>query len=207
MRRFVNMTPHPVNVYDNNDNVRVIEPCGTVPRLTPRSESLGTIGGLPIVRTRLGYPEGLPDPEDGVVLIVSALVAEHHSVEDREDIAYPGEAIRDGSGRVVGCRGLCAGPGLARRLRRESQGVEVIRTDGRAAVIRVAPEYAPDSPEEQAYPEDERFSVGNEIVVTPCGGVGRYGARFDDVCICEGGCGTARHYTIADVIVEEEGQP
>jgi hypothetical protein len=160
------------------------------------------LNDIPVVRTRLGCPEGLPDPEDGVILIVSALIAEHHSVEHREDLAYPGEAIRDESGRVVGCRGLCAGPGLALRIRRETQCAGIVRTDGRAAIIRVAPEYAPGSPEEQAYPEDERFETGNEIVVTPCGGVGRYGSRIDDVCICEGGCGTARHYTIADVIVE-----
>lgn len=196
--RFVNMTPHSVHVHDGNGNVRVIEPCGTVPRLTPRSESLGTIDGLPIVRTRLGSPEGLPDPEDGVVLIVSALIAEHHSVEDREDLAYPGEAIRDESGRVVGCRGLCAGPGLALRILRETQCAEVVRTDGRTAVIRVAPEYAP---EEQDYPPYARLRAGNEIVVTPCGGVGRYGTRIEDVCICEG-CVTAQFYRIVDVIVE-----
>lgn len=60
-------------------------------------------------------------------------MAEHPSVAGRTDLAYPGEAIRDRDGKIVGCRGLCAGPGLAESLRstlrqivhRRSSGVSV----------------------------------------------------------------------------------
>jgi len=56
---------------------------------------------------------------DGTILIVSALVAEHPSVACRTDLAYPGEAIRDEAGKVIGANGLCAGPGLAAKMRAE----------------------------------------------------------------------------------------
>jgi hypothetical protein len=62
----------------------------------------------------MGNPQGLPEPEDGVVLVVSALVAE--AAPEREDLAYPGEAIRDSDGKIVGAKGLCAGPGLAHKI-------------------------------------------------------------------------------------------
>ncbi len=53
-----------------------------------------------------------------MVLVVSALVAEHPSLKHRSDLAYPGLPIFDGEGRIEACNGLCAGPGLADYLDR-----------------------------------------------------------------------------------------
>jgi len=118
-----NLTPHVLTLHPpegtgSADTIVVLAPYVVAPRLVATREHLGELCGLSVVRTTLGAPKGLPDPEDGIILIVSALVAEHPSVADRTDLAYPGEAVRD-QGRVVGARGLCAGPGLARRMRRE----------------------------------------------------------------------------------------
>ena len=110
-----NLTPHVLNLLAENGQETVLEPAGPAPRLTVAREPLGSIAGLPIVRSTMGAPDGLPAPEVGVVLVVSALVAE--AAADRDDLAYPGEAVRDGSGRIIGARGLCAGMGLAARLR------------------------------------------------------------------------------------------
>lgn len=115
--QLINMTPHPIHIHTEDGEVLTIEPSGTVPRLTPSREAVGQIDGISVVRTTLGEPEGLPEPQEGSILVVSALVAEHQSVAARSDLAYPGEAIRDSGGRIIGCRGLCAGPGLAHRLR------------------------------------------------------------------------------------------
>ena len=57
-----------------------------------------------------------------------------------EALACPGEAIRETSGRVIGAAGLCAGPGLAARLRAEAADVAAYRRDG--AEIRAALEAA-----------------------------------------------------------------
>lgn len=110
-----NLTPHTLHLH-GADGVTTIGPDGPAPRLTPERTPLGGVSGLPVVRTVLGSPQGLPEPEEGVLLIVSALVAEHPSVSHRTDLAYPGEAIRDENGRIVGAKGLCAGPGLARQM-------------------------------------------------------------------------------------------
>lgn len=130
MKQLKNLTPHPLAMH-GPEGVTHLPVDGPAPRLAPSRESLGAIGGLPVVRTTLGSPSGLPDPEDGVVLIVSALVAEHPALAGRTDLAYPGEAIRDADGRIIGARGLCAGPGLARKME-----ITLLRQDYREAETR-----------------------------------------------------------------------
>lgn len=114
--KFVNLTPHPITIVEG-DQSTVYRVDGPAPRLAVERETLGQIGGISVVRSTMGDPTGLPDPQDGVIVIVSALVAEHPSVAARTDLAYPGEAIRDADGKIVGAKGLCAGPGLAKSLR------------------------------------------------------------------------------------------
>lgn len=109
-----NLTPHPLNLHDASGGVTNLPIDGPAPRLSVSRVPLGTLAGLPIVRSSMGAVEGLPDSVPGVVLIVSAMVAE--ACPDRTDLAYPGEAVRDASGRVIGAMGLCAGAGLAKVL-------------------------------------------------------------------------------------------
>ncbi len=138
--KFLNLTPHALTILSGDVTTHI--PCsGPAPRLGVDREPLGELmdtsdghfdGGthfydedgmpwpcpvFPIVRSTMGEPTGLPEPQEGVILIVSALVAEHPSVSHRPDLAYPGEAIRDDSGKIIGAKGLCAGPGLAVSLR------------------------------------------------------------------------------------------
>lgn len=113
---FLNLTPHPITIVEGERST--LHPVdGPSPRLAVECEPLGQIGGISIVQSTMGDPTRLPDPREGVVLIVSALVAEHPSVASRTDLAYPGETIRDSDGNIIGAKGLCAGPGLAAALR------------------------------------------------------------------------------------------
>ena len=114
--KLMNFTPHPITIVDDGAST-LYSVDGPAPRLNVEREALGRLGGTSIVRSTMGEPTGLPDPQEGVVLIVSALVAEHPAVAHRRDLAYPGEAIRDPDGKIVGAKGLCAGPGLAALLR------------------------------------------------------------------------------------------
>jgi len=114
--KFLNLTPHPLTIL-SGDVTTHLPVSGNAPRLSVERESLGTVGDFPIVRSTMGAPTGLPDAEDGVVLIVSALVAEHPGLASRDDLAYPGEAVRDETGKITGAKGLCAGPGFAAKLR------------------------------------------------------------------------------------------
>jgi hypothetical protein len=113
--KFLNLTPHVITIVTGEES-RVCPVEAPAPRLEVERFELGVVGGIPIVRSTMGNPIGLPDPQDGIILIVSALVAEHPSLVYRTDLAYPGEAIRDNSGKIVGAKGLCAGPGLALAL-------------------------------------------------------------------------------------------
>jgi hypothetical protein len=57
------------------------------------------------VEAHYGNVEGLPSPRDGVIYIVSGMVA---SAAPRDDVFSPGELERDEGGRVVGCLNLRA---------------------------------------------------------------------------------------------------
>ena len=113
--KFLNLTPHNLTIV-TGEETRVYPVDGPAPRLEVERVELGVLDGIPIVRSTMGNPFGLPETQDGIMLIVSALVAEHHSLASRIDLVYPGEAIRDETGKIVGAKGLCAGPGLASAL-------------------------------------------------------------------------------------------
>ena len=129
--KFVNLTPHPITVRTVDGSSKTYPVDGPAPRLEVSRISLQSVMDsddsspdydyshppfIGFVRSSMGDPVGLPDRQSGIILIVSALVAEHPSLSDRVDLASPGEAIRDESGRIIGCNGLCAGPGLSRNL-------------------------------------------------------------------------------------------
>jgi hypothetical protein len=99
----VNLTPHSLNLVTANGVVSV-PPSGTVARCATTSTPAGEVEGVPLVRTVYGEVAGLPDPADGTLFVVSALV--RSAVPGRNDVASPGDLIRDGSGNVTGCRNL-----------------------------------------------------------------------------------------------------
>lgn len=104
-----NLTPHPVNFLDaDGHTVRVITPSGPPARAQTTQTDLGEIAGIPVTRTVYGAPEGLPDPQPGVYLVVATLTIQAARAAGRttEDLYAPGELVRDDQGRIVGCRGL-----------------------------------------------------------------------------------------------------
>lgn len=98
--RFLNLTPHPITIV----NGPTVPPSGQLARCSSASVPAGEHGGVALSRVTFGAVEGLPDPEPGVLYIVSALV--RSAVPNRSDVASPGDLIRDEKGTVVGCKGL-----------------------------------------------------------------------------------------------------
>lgn len=98
--RFVNLTPHAVVVVGGP----TLPPSGSVARCSSTSVPAGEHGGVALSRVSFGAVEGLPDPEEGVLFVVSALV--RAAVPGRSDVASPGDLVRDAAGAVVGCRNL-----------------------------------------------------------------------------------------------------
>jgi len=109
VREVVNLTPHPINI-----GGIVIQPSGQVARVAEVGEPRGVIElgsiRIPVITKRFGEVEGLPEPQDGVIYIVSALTAQAAWAAGRTDVFCPGDLIRDESGRVVGAAALCAAP-------------------------------------------------------------------------------------------------
>ena len=105
MAKMVNLTPHVINVL-NEDNtlLKAIEPSGVVARCSTCREEAGKIDGIPVNRTSFGVVSGLPGPEPGTYYIVSALTAQ--AVPNRADVLVTDDAVRDQEGRIIGCRAL-----------------------------------------------------------------------------------------------------
>lgn len=129
--KIVNLTPHTINFVDGEGRPLVtVEPSGRVARVTANTVTTGEVDvwadvfttihevllsldgaetpaetvGIPITGTTYGKVEGLPDPEEGTIYVVSSLVASR--VPNRTDVFIPNESVRDNQGRIIGCKSL-----------------------------------------------------------------------------------------------------
>lgn len=101
----MNCTPHTVNfVNDAGEVIRSIEPSGILPRVSSSINLVGDIDGIPDEETVYGEVTDLPEKQDGVILIVSAMVASR--LPYRDDLRVPGRQVRNDRGQVIGCRSL-----------------------------------------------------------------------------------------------------
>ena len=100
----VNLTPHFINVFDENDKViKWVKPEETSARCSVNREVIGSIDGIPLFDTVFGIIKGLPKPKKGTWYIVSRVVAE---ASKRNDLIIPDDTIRDKDGIILGCRGF-----------------------------------------------------------------------------------------------------
>ena len=109
--KIMNLTPHALTIISGENNMQklVVEPSGIVARVAAHTENIGNITTddgftIPLTTTVFGEVENLPSPEEGVVYVVSSLVAGR--VPDRKDVLIPNESIRDDKGRIIGCLSL-----------------------------------------------------------------------------------------------------
>jgi len=106
--QFINLTPHSINILNENGDETVIEPSGIVARCQQTNQQRGEINGVPIQQSVFGQVEGLPEQKHDVGYIVSGLVLAQ--VPDRPDVFAPANPIRDENGRIIGCAGLSCTP-------------------------------------------------------------------------------------------------
>jgi len=102
MTKLINLTPHTINIV-TPDGVRTLPPSGTVCRVPSFDGVCPDLDGIPTFVSSYGKVRDLPAPQEGVVLIVSGMVA---SAEPRLDLMSPGPLVRDDEGKVIGCLGL-----------------------------------------------------------------------------------------------------
>ena len=102
--KFVNLTPHTVNIFLNNGEILSIEPSGTIARVSVTRRQIDEIDGVPVFTSEFGHIENLPTPCRDTIFIVSSLVAQR--CNGRSDILIPDDSVRDKMGRILGCRAL-----------------------------------------------------------------------------------------------------
>ena len=107
--RIINLTPHTVTLVCGNKTVD-IQPSGMIARVSATSQQVGTITidgfDFPVVKTVFGDVQGLPEPAENTIYIVSTLVLS--AAQGRNDLVAPntGAAIRDADGKIVGVPGF-----------------------------------------------------------------------------------------------------
>ncbi len=103
MTELRNYTPHDPLVYRRPDADAIVLPQRGLARCREfhaEDGSFDEAGEFP--RTLVGYAEvsDLPDPEPGVVYVVSQLVVA--ACPDRTDLAFPAGLLRDDAGSITG---------------------------------------------------------------------------------------------------------
>lgn len=99
--KIINLTPHAITIRARGKET-VIPPSGDVARVSSTPGTVLDVDWLPCpVATApvWGSVEGLPDPQPGVLFLVSGLVAAHVS---RHDVVSPGTGPNDGAIREDG---------------------------------------------------------------------------------------------------------
>lgn len=106
MTNIMNLTPHAITfVGANTDGTdMVVKPSGILARVATKTVVIGEIVGIPVTKTEFSEVEGLPAPQEGVIFLVSSLVASR--CPDRDDVFIPNESVRDSEGRIIGCKSL-----------------------------------------------------------------------------------------------------
>jgi hypothetical protein len=116
-----NMTPHPITIVGEDNNVIKIIPCsGWELRLTTETKQVDVLDGIPITITVYGRTQcikgksfnGQTDPWANVNLstdrfIVSQLIKSAFGNSPLYDcLLVPAEMLRDENGQIIGCRSL-----------------------------------------------------------------------------------------------------
>ena len=104
--KIVNLTPHTVVVAADFNSSRVEFPSEGIARVTTSATKIDTVNGIEIVATTYGEVEGLPEPETGVVYLVSMVVGNVPAIKLRPDVLCPDTspqaAVRYPNGYIVG---------------------------------------------------------------------------------------------------------
>lgn len=112
----VNLTPHALTLRDGEGTDHTIAPSEQVARVSSTPGTLSSVPGIPVpvaTATVFGEVSGLPDPIEGSVFIVSALVGGALVGKGRSDVLLPGTgpndgAVRNDKGHIVAVTRLVA---------------------------------------------------------------------------------------------------
>ena len=101
--KMVNLCPHDLTIYRANGEIVTLPKSGRVARIVAKTLPNDMIDGIIVERVYRDEIAGLPDPQEGVVYIASAVIA---ADVRRPDVLSPGRLVRDDDGAVIGAAGL-----------------------------------------------------------------------------------------------------
>lgn len=108
--KIINLTAHAINVVNGENNIAY--PSEGLARVKTEEKVIGSVDGIPVVKTVYTTVEGLPEPQEDTVYLVSTLVLQALKASGvcRHDCLAPNTgisgAIRDEQGRIVGVKGF-----------------------------------------------------------------------------------------------------
>lgn len=108
MTTIFNLTPHRINIVDEEGNVIKVFESEGVARAAQNDVQIGMLEGIPIIETTFGKPVDLPEYDQGTYYIVSALTAKAASLSGRntQDLLLTGKTVRNSDGQIIGCQAL-----------------------------------------------------------------------------------------------------
>ncbi len=108
MATIFNLTPHKINIVDEEGNVIKVFESEGVARAAQNDVEIGMLEGIPIIETKFGEPVDLPEYDKGTYYIVSAITAKAASLSGRNtrDLLLTGKTVRNSDGQIIGCQAL-----------------------------------------------------------------------------------------------------
>lgn len=105
-KKIINLTPHTINVIAEDCTITASFPSEGIARASQKAEHVGELDGIELVRMAFGATEDLPAPAEDTYYIVSVITANAAKAEGRttDDLIITADPVRDGEGRIVGCR-------------------------------------------------------------------------------------------------------
>ena len=104
----LNRTEHEVTIFNTigaNIPDKVLEQYKGEPiRVSCESRKVDVVEGIDIYEVVYGEVTGLPEYQEGIYYVVSAMVRQ--ALPHRRDLLSPGQLIRSESGQPIGCLGL-----------------------------------------------------------------------------------------------------
>ncbi len=105
---FKNYTPHVIRIEDETGERTAFGSLGLA-RVAVSQTRVESPGKFRMMRNEYGQVEGLPEPQEGVVYVVSGLVLDRAKAEGRTDCVAPDtgrDVIRDEKGQIEAVRGF-----------------------------------------------------------------------------------------------------
>jgi len=102
--KLINLTSHPITILRDHRPPVVLSAEEPTLRCEEFRLDVGIWRDIILSNSYFAAPPDLPEPQPGVIYIVSLPVA--ICCTDRRDLVVPDEAVRDSDGHVIGCKRL-----------------------------------------------------------------------------------------------------